>query len=33
MHLSNVLNNTSNKTMKEITILNAAGGLLGRRDL
>jgi anthranilate phosphoribosyltransferase len=23
-----VLNNTSNKTMKEITILNAAGGLL-----
>ncbi len=25
---ANVLNNTSNKTMKEITILNAAGGLL-----
>ena len=24
----NVLNNTSNKTMKEITILNAAGGML-----
>ena len=25
----NVLNNTSNKTMKEITILNAAGGMIG----
>ena len=24
----NVLNNTSNKTMKEITILNAAGGMV-----
>ena len=24
----NVLNNTSNKTMKEITILNAAGGMI-----
>ena len=30
----NVLNNTSNKTMKEITILNAAGGMIvgGLRD-
>jgi len=30
----NVLNNTSNKTMKEITILNAAGGIIvgGLRD-